>query len=150
VTSAPAPVAARPADAQLTVATKPSCDLRVDGTARGRTPQTLTLTPGRHHVECAATSTSRALAADVDLAPGATRTLRQILYPPVRVMPLFSERYAFSVDDDKPVVGVPEVVPGRHRITLFRDGTPVSTAWVDIPPDGCRLVDQPQPACVAP
>jgi hypothetical protein len=42
------------------------------------------------------------------------------------------------------------VRPGRHRFTFYRDGHPGEPAFLDVRPEGCRLVDKPEPACEKP
>jgi hypothetical protein len=132
------------------VATAPWCDLRVDGAARGRTPQTLSLPPGRHRLECTNPAAGRSLVRDLDLAPGATTSVRERLYGSVRVTPALRRADAFAVDDDAPSAGARDVEPGRRRITFYAGGQPLATRYVDVPPEGCRLVDAPAAACEKP
>jgi hypothetical protein len=147
------PEPSRPAadtPARLSVATAPWCDLRIDGSARGRTPQTLSLAPGRHHVECANPVAGRGLVTDVELAAGETRDLKQRLYSPVHVTPALAHADSFAVDDGAPATGARDVEPGRRRVTFYRSGQTLGTRYLDVPPEGCRLVDEPQPACERP
>jgi hypothetical protein len=43
-----------------------------------------------------------------------------------------------------------QATPGRHTITLYRDGKMAETGWVDVLPEGCRVVDTPKLACEKP
>jgi serine/threonine-protein kinase len=145
---APAPSADAPA--HLTVATAPWCDLRVDGAARGRTPQTLALPPGRHHLECTNPAAGRSLVREVDLAPGARQELRERLWGTVRITPALVHADAFAVDDGPVAAGARDVAPGRRRITFYAGGKPAATRYLDVPPEGCRLVDSPAATCDKP
>jgi hypothetical protein len=138
------------ASASLTVATSPWCDLRIDGTAHGRTPQTVALPAGHHRVECTNPAAGRSLVRDLDLRPGDHTTVHEKLYPSVRVVPALSHADAFAVDDGAPTAGAREVEPGRRRITFYAAGHAVATRYVDVPPEGCRLVDAPAAACAKP
>jgi hypothetical protein len=146
--SPPAPVPTAPAT--LIVATAPWCDLRVDGLARGRTPQTLSLPPGHHHIECTNPAAGRSLTRELDLLPGQLRELRERLYGTVRVTPSFTHADAFAVDDGRVAADVHEVEPGRRRITFYVAGKAIATRYIDVPPEGCRLVDVPAAACEKP
>jgi eukaryotic-like serine/threonine-protein kinase len=151
-TNAGAAATAPAADAKatLTVAIAPWCDLTVDATPRGRTPQTLALAPGAHHVACKNPVSGQSLSRDVVLAPGESRTLRERLYATVRVTPQLQRGDAVTVDDDAPSAASRELAPGRHRVTLTAAGAPLDTRWIDVPPGGCRLVDKPELACEKP
>jgi serine/threonine-protein kinase len=142
------PPAAVPSDAELTVAIAPWCDLTVDGTPRGRTPQRLLLAPGAHHVECKNPVSGASLAREVTLEPGAHQLLQERLYAPARLDARLARGDSFSVDGDAPGAGPREVEPGRRRVTVYVGGHALETGYVDVPPGGCRLVDTPELACV--
>jgi len=154
VDPSPAPVVApKPAPdapATLAVAIAPWCDLTVDGNARGRSPATLTLPPGPHHLVCVNPSSGRRLTRDLTLAAGEQRELREKLYATVRVQPRLSRGDAFAVDGSKPASAAADVEPGRRRVTLYKAGAEVETRWLDVPPAGCTLVDAPSLACEKP
>jgi hypothetical protein len=147
-----APVAAPAADAPatLSVAIAPWCDLAVDGKPRGRTPQTLTLPPGQHHLECKNPVSGQTLQRDLELAPGESRALRERLYATVRVTAQLTRGDALSVDGDAPAAAPRQVAPGRRRVTLFSAGKELETRYIDVPPDGCRIVDKPEVKCEKP
>jgi hypothetical protein len=84
----------------------------------------------------------------VTLAAGATEVLRQQLFAAARVSTKLKDAQ-FAIDDDPPSEAR-EATPGRHRITLYRKGQIVDTRWVDVRPEGCRVVDTPQLACEKP
>jgi hypothetical protein len=138
------------APATLAVAIAPWCDLTVDGKSHGRTPQTLTLPPGQHHLECKNPVSGQALVRDLQLAPGAHDSLRERLYATVRVTAQLSRGDALSIDGDPPGAGPRQVAPGRRRVTLFAAGSEVETRYVDVPPAGCRIVDKPELHCDKP
>jgi hypothetical protein len=148
---APAASAEPPAkEARLAVSIAPWCDLTVDGQPRGRTPQTLTLAPGRHHLECKNPVSGAALVRDLELSPGETTTLKERLYAAARITPRLDRGDAFSLDDGAPASAARDATPGRHRVTLFAAGKTVETRWVDVRPEGCRLVDTPALTCEKP
>jgi hypothetical protein len=128
----------------------PWCDLAVDGVPRGRTPQKLTLAAGPHHVECRNPTSGASLSRDVTLAPGEQRALKERLYAAARVAAHLTRADAFSVDGDPPAATPRDVEPGRRRITLYLQDSPLETGYVDVPPGGCRLVDAPALACEKP
>ena len=132
------------------MAIAPWCDLTVDGQPRGRTPQTLRLPPGAHHLVCVNSASGGRLTRDLDLRPGEQRQLRERLYPLVRLQPRLSRGDAFAVDGGAPGGAPVEVEPGRRRVTLFKAGAAVDTRYVDVAPAGCILVDAPRLACEKP
>jgi hypothetical protein len=133
--------------ASLTVAITPWCDLTIDGKDRGRAPQTLELPAGTHHVECHHPS-GNTFVRDVMLQPGGSTMLRERLFAPAHMSTLL-KNVQFAIDDSAPVT-MGEAAPGRHRITLYREGKIAETGWVDVRPEGCRLVDTPKLACEKP
>ncbi|MDB4966630.1 MAG: hypothetical protein JWN44_2319 [Myxococcales bacterium] len=148
--TAAAPRPAADAAATLAVAIAPWCDLTVDGQSRGRTPQSVTLPPGPHHVVCVNPASGNRLTRDVDLAPGERRELREKLYALVRVQPRLARGDAVAVDDSNPANAATEVAPGRRRVRLFKAGAEIDSRWIDVPPGGCILVDAPRLACEKP
>jgi hypothetical protein len=138
------------APATLVIAIAPWCDLSVDGQSRGRTPQTLSLPPGPHHVVCVNPVSGQRLTRDLALAAGQRHELRERLYAMVRVQPRLTRGDAFAVDGGKPASGVADVEPGRRRVTLYKAGAALDTRWIDVPPAGCTLVDAPQLTCEKP
>src|SRR5262249_12789934 len=138
---------AAPSPATLVVAIAPWCDLTVDDRPRGRTPQTLSLPPGPHHLVCANPVSGQRLTRDLELQPGEQRALREHLYAMVRVQPRLSRGDALAIDSQKPSPAPTAVEPGRRRVTLYRAGAEVETRWIDVPPAGCILVDAPRLAC---
>jgi serine/threonine-protein kinase len=141
---------ARDAPATLTVAIAPWCDLAIDGKPRGRSPQSVTLPGGQHHLECKNPVSGQALVRDLVLAPGESRALREQLYSTVRVTAVLRRGDALTVDGDAPGAGPRQVVPGRRRVTLLSAGKELETRYVDVPPAGCRLVDMPELRCEKP
>jgi serine/threonine-protein kinase len=139
-----------PKPGTLTVAITPWCDLTVDGKARGRAPMTLQLPAGPHQVDCRQPS-GAAVRRVVTLEPGGTEVLREQLYA-ARISPQFRQfRGAeFAVDEGAPSAGAREAPAGRHKITLYWGGKIADSAWVDVRPEGCRLVDKPELACEKP
>jgi tRNA A-37 threonylcarbamoyl transferase component Bud32 len=143
---AAAPLPAAPTLAWLTVATSPWCDLRVDGVARGRTPQRLSLPPGRHHIDCNNPAAGHAMSTDVTLGAGEEKVIKRPLFAPVRVIPQLVEAQVFAIDGN-PVVGIATVMPGPHRITLYRDRRVIADQYIDVPFESCLLYDKPQIRC---
>jgi eukaryotic-like serine/threonine-protein kinase len=146
--AAPQPAADGPAT--LAVAIAPWCDLTVDGQSRGRTPQTLTLPAGPHHLVCANPVSGNRLTRDLDLQPGERRELRERLYAMVRLQPRLARGDAFAVDGGKTASAATDVESGRRRVTLYRAGAEIDARWIDVPPGGCILVDAPLLACEKP
>jgi hypothetical protein len=138
------------ADAVLKVATAPWCELILDGTARGRTPRTLTLAPGAHRVECVNPSSGARLERTVKLAAGETLELRERLDAATRLEAHLSRGDRFAVDDGPPGKGPRPVEPGRRRITLYLGARELEVGYVEVPPGGCQLVDTPALACRKP
>ena len=66
------PKPAADAPATLAVAIAPWCNLSVDGQPRGRTPQTLSLPPGPHHVVCVNSVSGNRLTRDLATSPPAS------------------------------------------------------------------------------
>ena len=145
-----APTPAADAPATLAVAIAPWCDLTVDGHARGRSPATLSLPPGPHHLVCVNPVSGQRLTRDLDLAAGERRELREKLYAMVRMQPRLTRGDAFAVDGGKSASVASDVEPGRRRITVYKAGVAIETRWLDVPPAGCTLVDAPQLACEKP
>jgi hypothetical protein len=145
-----APAPAADALATLAVAIAPWCDLTIDGKARGRTPQTLTLPPGQHHLECKNPVSGQSLVRDLQLAPGELRPLREWLYATVRVTASLGRGDALSLDGDAPAAGPRQVAPGRRRVTLLSGGQEIETRYIDVPLTGCRIVDKPELRCEKP
>jgi eukaryotic-like serine/threonine-protein kinase len=146
--SPPQPAADAPAT--LAIAIAPWCDLTVDGQSRGRSPASLTLPPGPHHLSCVNPVSGNRLTRDLDLKPGERRELREKLYATVRVQPRLTRGDAFAVDGAKPSSSTAEVEPGRRRVTLYKAGAEVETRWIDVPPGGCTLLDAPRLTCEKP
>jgi hypothetical protein len=86
----------------------------------------------------------------VELRAGEERTLKERLYQPARLTPSLTRGDAFSVDDAPAGPAAREVEPGRRRVTLYAGGREVDTAYLDVAPGGCRLVDAPRLACENP
>ena len=107
------------APATLAVAIAPWCDLTIDGQSRGRSPTTLSLPPGPHHLVCVNPVSGQRLTRDLTLAAGERRELREQLYAMVRVQPRLTRGDAFAVDGAKPASAAAEVEPGRRRVTLY-------------------------------
>jgi hypothetical protein len=149
-TPTPTPTPAADAPATLAVAIAPWCDLAVDGQSRGRSPATLTLPPGPHHLVCVNPVSGNRLTRELDLRPGERRELREKLYALVRVAPRLTRGDAVAVDGGKPSSSPPEIEPGRRRVTLYQAGAEIETRWIDVPPGGCTLVDAPRLACEKP
>jgi hypothetical protein len=151
VAAAPPPPVEKPPEPEkpgtLTVAITPWCDLTVDGEKRGRAPLTLQLPAGPHHVECRQPG-GAGLSRDVTLSAGATEVLRDRLFAAARVFTHLAAE--FAIDDGKPSSDPKEAQPGRHKITLYRSGKIADTRWVDIRPEGCRVVDTPELKCEKP
>jgi hypothetical protein len=145
-----APKPAADAPATLAVAIAPWCDLTIDGHARGRSPATVSLPPGPHHLVCVNPVSSQRLTRDLELAPGERRDLREKLYAMVRMQPRLTRGDAFAVDGGKSASVAIDVEPGRRRVTLLKSGSAVETRWLDVPPAGCTLLDAPQLACEKP
>ena len=144
------PKPAADAPATLAVAIAPWCDLVVDGAARGRSPATLTLPPGAHHLVCVNPVSQQRLTRDLTLAAGEHRELRERFYVMVYVQPRLVRGDAFAVDGGKPAAAAAVVEPGRRRVTLYKAGAEIETRWLDVPPAGCTLVDTPRLACEKP
>jgi serine/threonine-protein kinase len=144
----------RPAEperpARLTVAIAPWCDLTVDGSARGRTPQTLTLAPGKHRVECANPISHASFVRDIELGAGEETALKERLYAAAHVTAQLKRGDAFSLDDGAPGAGTRDATPGRHRVTVYAKGRELDSRYLDVRPEGCRLVDSPELACQKP
>jgi hypothetical protein len=147
-TAAPQP--APDAPATLAVAIAPWCDLTVDGQSRGRSPTTLTLPPGPHHLACVNPVSGNRLTRDLELRPGERRELREKLYAMVRVQPRLTRGDAFAVDGAAAASTARDVEPGRRRVTLYKSAAEIETRWIDVPPGGCTLVDAPRLSCEKP
>jgi hypothetical protein len=147
-TPPPPPVVEPEKPATLTVAIKPWCDLTVDGKPRGRAPKSLELPAGLHQVECRHSS-GASIRREVTLLPGGTELLREQLFAPARITPELAGA-AFSVDDTAPSPEARPAAPGRHKIAVYRQGKIAETGFVDVRPEGCRLVANPEPACERP
>jgi hypothetical protein len=155
VAAAPAPVAAPeparpPADAELRVKITPWCNLTVDGQDRGTSSQLLRLAPGKHHVECKNPLSGAQLTRDLTLAPGTHEELQAHLYNPTTITARLTRGDAFAVGSDAAAAGARTVEPGRRRVTLYARGRELETRYLDIRPEGCVLVDQPELACQRP
>ena len=153
--AASAPVApARPAadaPATLAVAIAPWCDLTVDGNARGRSPTTLTLPPGPHHLVCANPVSGRRLTRDLALAPGERRELREQLYADgARPAAPRARRRLRHRRRQARVRLPPTSSPAAAASRCYKAGAEVETRWLDVPPAGCTLVDAPALACEKP
>src|SRR5262249_6928294 len=122
---------------KLTVAIQPWCDLTVDGKSQGRAPLSLELPAGPHHIECS--HPSGKVKRDVTLAAGETTVMRDKLLADSRITPRLAKGVEFTVDDGPR--GVLAATPGRHRITLYREGKAAEARWLTVEPEGCRLVD---------
>ena len=149
-TVSPPPAMAADTPATLVVAIAPWCDLAVDGQPHGRTPQTLRLPAGPHHVTCVNPVSGHRITRDLELAGGERRELRERLYATVRLQPRLRRGDAFAVDGGAPSLAALEVEPGRRRVTLYQAGAELETRWLDVPPAGCILVDAPRLACERP
>ncbi|MGZ3439147.1 MAG: protein kinase domain-containing protein, partial [Polyangia bacterium] len=146
----PPPQPAADAPATLAVAIAPWCDLTIDGQSRGRSPATLTLPPGQHHLLCLNPVSGNRLTRDLELKPGEHRELREKLYAMVRIQPRLTRGDALALDGGPPSSSPPQVEPGRRRVTLYKAGAEVETRWIDVPPTGCALVDAPRLSCEKP
>jgi hypothetical protein len=110
----------------------------------------VSLPPGPHHLVCANPASHQQLTRDLTLAAGERRELRERLYAMVRVRPRLSRGDAFALDDAKPAAAATDAEPGRRRVTLYRAGAALESAWIDVPPGGCTLVDAPRLGCDKP
>jgi serine/threonine-protein kinase len=149
-TTAPAPPvpSAAPAVAKLIVRTAPWCNLSVDGKLAGRTPQTLSLPPGKHALVCENPSGAR-LERNVELTPGAELVVQEALGSAL-LTPVLTRGDSIVLDADAASPAARHAVPGRHRVTLLRAGATLEARWIDLPPGGCRLVDSPALSCEGP
>jgi serine/threonine-protein kinase len=134
---------------KLTVSILPWCDLRVDGEAKGRAPLTVELPAGTHRLACVH-STGAKVEKEITIEPGKTEIWRDQLFADAKITPKLKPGVQFAVDTGAPAEGPRQATPGRHRITLFRDGQAGEARWLTVPPEGCRLVDTPELTCEKP
>ena len=141
------PVVAPP-PGTLSVRTSPWCDLAVDGKSIGRTPQSVVLPAGEHHLRCTNPS-GGLLVRTVTLSAGEHQAVEARLDAQALVAAHLVRGDAVWLDE-QPVRGAIHVAAGRHRVLLQRDGTVIDTRWLDVPASGCALFDQPELRCDRP
>jgi hypothetical protein len=144
---APPPPPPRPAT--VVVHIRPWCDITIDGTPRGRSPNAaaISLEPGRHTLRCEQPGLGHAITRELDLDPGERLEVTGDVLPPVPVR--IDVRDAIPVVDGEPRVAGATIrlAPGRHRVELRRGTTILAADYVQVTTKPCTIRDAPELAC---
>jgi hypothetical protein len=160
VDAAPAPVAppevkveapavdAGPRTGKLLVKIGPTCQVSIDGRRVGSSPMTqpVELEAGHHKVVCENPATGLKVEKNVEIFPGRTDTLRDVLV--AKVVVSIQTQNEVRVDGVQYRRGAKvELTAGSHRVERLEGGRVVDTRYVQIPTVPCILRDLPELNC---
>jgi hypothetical protein len=113
------------------------------------TPQSIDLPVGEHALVCENPSGAR-LERTVAIRPGEDALVQTPLATMALLTPHLVRGDAIRVDGDAASAAPRRLASGRRKISLEKAGQIVDTRWVDLPPSGCKLLDDPELHCENP